>query len=57
MQRYSPSTEGLGEGELGGLTVGVPGEYHPEGLSEEVLRQWQRVAGVLQQHGAKVGDD
>ncbi|XP_064596159.1 glutamyl-tRNA(Gln) amidotransferase subunit A, mitochondrial-like [Liolophura sinensis] len=37
-----------------GLCVGIPKEYHAPGLSEDVVRTWQRAADLLADHGAKV---
>lgn len=39
---------------LKGLRVGIPVEYHCEGLSEEVLTTWSKVADMLEDAGATV---
>lgn len=37
-----------------GLKIGIPVEYHCEGLSDEVLDTWNEVANILEQNGAIV---
>lgn len=37
-----------------GLKVGIPIEYHCEGLSEEILDTWKDVANILEENGAVV---
>ncbi|XP_001655938.2 glutamyl-tRNA(Gln) amidotransferase subunit A, mitochondrial [Aedes aegypti] len=39
---------------LKGLKVGIPIEYHCEGLSDEVLTTWAKVADMLEDAGASV---
>ncbi|XP_065072712.1 glutamyl-tRNA(Gln) amidotransferase subunit A, mitochondrial [Ochlerotatus camptorhynchus] len=39
---------------LKGLKVGIPIEYHCEGLSDEVLSTWTKVADLLEDAGATV---
>ncbi|XP_058467186.1 glutamyl-tRNA(Gln) amidotransferase subunit A, mitochondrial isoform X2 [Malaya genurostris] len=39
---------------LKGLKVGIPIEYHCEGLSDDVLKAWTDVADMLEDAGAKV---
>ncbi|KXJ77742.1 hypothetical protein RP20_CCG006747 [Aedes albopictus] len=39
---------------LKGLKVGIPIEYHCEGLSDEVLSTWTKVADMLEDAGASV---
>lgn len=39
---------------LKGLRIGIPVEYHCEGLSEEVLHTWAKVADMLEDAGATV---
>lgn len=36
------------------IRIGIPKEYHCEGLSEEVLKTWIKVADMLEQAGANV---
>lgn len=37
-----------------GIRIGIPREYHCEGLSSEVLETWTKVADILEGHGAEV---
>ncbi|XP_059093801.1 glutamyl-tRNA(Gln) amidotransferase subunit A, mitochondrial-like [Tigriopus californicus] len=37
-----------------GLKIGIPQEYHCDGMSEEVLQTWSDVADVLENAGAQV---
>uniref|UniRef100_A0A0A9WS96 Glutamyl-tRNA(Gln) amidotransferase subunit A, mitochondrial n=2 Tax=Lygus hesperus TaxID=30085 RepID=A0A0A9WS96_LYGHE len=39
---------------LNKIKVGIPREYHCEGLSPEVLEAWKSIARILQEAGAKV---
>ncbi|XP_055587859.1 glutamyl-tRNA(Gln) amidotransferase subunit A, mitochondrial isoform X2 [Uranotaenia lowii] len=39
---------------LKGLKVGIPVEYHCEGLTDEVLKTWKKVADMLEEGGATV---
>lgn len=36
------------------LKIGIPREYHCEGLSDEVLETWKKVADLLEDSGAEV---
>lgn len=36
------------------LRIGVPKEYHPPGLSGEVLKTWEIVSSIFEQNGASV---
>ncbi|XP_062549554.1 glutamyl-tRNA(Gln) amidotransferase subunit A, mitochondrial [Armigeres subalbatus] len=42
------------EPSLKGLTIGIPIEYHCEGLSNEVLSTWTKIADMLEDAGASV---
>lgn len=46
-----PSSEDIS---VKNLRIGVPKEYHCEGLSPEVLEIWMKVADILEQGGAQV---
>lgn len=37
---------------LRGLRIGIPEEYHPAGLSDEVSSSWQRIARLMEESGA-----
>lgn len=37
-----------------GLKIGLPQEYHPEGLNEEIATQWQKAADMLKNAGAEL---
>lgn len=39
---------------VNGIKVGIPLEYHCEGLSQEVLDTWTKVADLLENYGAQV---
>ena len=39
---------------LSQLRVGIPVEYHPKGLSDEVLDAWDQVAGIFEKAGSSV---
>jgi aspartyl-tRNA(Asn)/glutamyl-tRNA(Gln) amidotransferase subunit A len=43
-------------GNIKGLRIGIPKEYKPEGLSEEILAIWQKGIDVLKQAGADIID-
>ena len=40
--------------DIKGLVVGIPSEYHCQGLSKEVLQVWTEVAGQMEDAGAQV---
>lgn len=40
--------------DMRGLRVGIPAEYHCDGLAAEVLETWRKVADLLEQAGAHV---
>lgn len=48
-----PFYEGLPKS-VEGLAIGIPKEYHCEGMSEEVLQTWSDVADLLENAGAQV---
>ncbi|XP_054733802.1 glutamyl-tRNA(Gln) amidotransferase subunit A, mitochondrial [Anastrepha obliqua] len=44
----------FGDIDLRNVRIGIPKEYHCEGLSEEVLETWMKVADLLEDGGAHV---
>ena len=39
-----------------GLVVGIPKEFHCEGLHPSILEKWQRIADLFEQNGAKASN-
>ncbi len=40
--------------DIKGLKIGVPAEYRPDGLNEEVAAYWDKAAEILQAQGAEI---
>ena len=49
-----PNYESFLQGDIKGLTVGMPKEYRPEGLDENVAKDWDKTAQYLRERGANV---
>ena len=49
-----PDYEKALTGDIRGLRVGIPKEYRPEGISEEISRLWDQGAEWLKKRGAEV---
>ena len=48
------NTTSLKSNKLEDITIGIPSEYHCEGLSEEILNLWSEIAILFQDAGIKV---
>lgn len=52
--REVPEFDNLLNQDISGLTIGLPKEYRPDGLNEEVAAYWDKTAQFLQERGAKI---
>ncbi|MBA8756932.1 MULTISPECIES: Asp-tRNA(Asn)/Glu-tRNA(Gln) amidotransferase subunit GatA [Wolbachia] len=43
-------------GDVKGKCIGIPKEYRMDGISEEIVHNWERVASYLKENGAEVVD-
>lgn len=49
-----PDFESFMNGEVKGLTIGMPKEYRPEGLNPEIAAYWDKAAEYLKARGANI---
>lgn len=48
------STAPSGKGTAKNIRIGIPKEFHCEGMSDEVIECWKRTADLLEKEGAQV---
>jgi aspartyl-tRNA(Asn)/glutamyl-tRNA(Gln) amidotransferase subunit A len=51
-----PNFENLLTGDVKGLKIGIPKEYRPEGLNEEISQKWDDGINMLKERGAEIVD-
>lgn len=49
-----PDYEAFLTGDIKGKVIGIPKEYRPEGLNEEVVKYWDKAIDILKERGAIV---
>lgn len=49
-----PDYEAFLNGDIKGKVIGIPEEYRPEGLNEEVIKYWDKSIEILKERGAIV---
>lgn len=53
-KRDVPDFEALLDGDIKGKKIGIPKEYRPDGLSDEITAMWDKAAKLLEEAGAQV---